>query len=161
MMIYNIVLFSPEIPPNTGNIGRLSLGTNSSLNIVGSPGFDLDEETAVKRAGLDYWDRVNVGSYTDWANYQSSTSGSYYLVTKFAQKPYCNASYEPGDHLMFGGENHGAPDAVHEDEDVTKVCIPMLDGIRAYNLANSTAIVLFEALRQQNPEWFNKTPHSV
>lgn len=153
-----VVLVNPEIPPNTGNIGRLTLGTDSKLTIVGDPSFRLDSDTAVKRAGLDYWDEVNLTRFSDWETYLESTSPPQrFLVTKFTDTPYTSVSYHEDTHLIFGGETRGVPEKVHESNEVTAVSIPMNDDIRAYNLANSTAVVLFEALRQI--DWSDNSPY--
>ncbi len=156
----NVVLLNPEIPPNTGNIGRLTLGTNSRLIIVGQPGFDLSSDAAVKRAGLDYWDDVDVVLYDNWQDYKKDTTGPRFLVTKFAARRYDQADYQPGSHIIMGGENKGAPEEVHEDPDVTRVCLPMSGKIRSFNVCNATAVVLFEALRHISPPWFQQTPYS-
>ncbi len=156
----NVVLLNPEIPPNTGNIGRLTLGTNSRLIIVGQPAFDLSNDAAVKRAGLDYWADVEVELYDSWEEYKGATSGPRFLATKFAPTRYDRAGYQPGSHIIMGGENKGAPAEVHEDPEVTRVCLPMSGKIRSFNVCNATAVILFEALRQVSPDWFEETPYS-
>lgn len=156
----SIVLYRPEIPPNTGNIGRLSLGTDSKLIIVGNPSFKLDSHTATKRAGLDYWENVTLDRYENWSAYKQNTCGQRIIVTKYATVPYSAKSFEPGTHLVFGGETRGLPEHIHTDPETESICIPMTEHIRSYNLANSTAIVLFEALRQIHPDWFQRTPYS-
>lgn len=158
--MFDVVLVNPEIPPNTGNIGRLTLGMDSNLTIVGNPEFDLTRDAALKRAGLDYWEKVDYDRYNSWDNYRTENSGSYYLVTKFSETPYHEVEFEPGDQLIFGGENHGAPAVVHEDPEVTRICIPMVDAIRSFNVCNAVAIVLSEALRQNQPDWFESTEYS-
>lgn len=156
----SIVLYRPEIPPNTGNIGRLTLGTGCELVIVGEPEFELSQEAAVKRAGLDYWEQVAPRQFASWEDYDETAPDKRYLVTKFAETPYHQANFEAGDHLIFGGETRGVPDKVHQSGPVEPICLPMKKEIRAYNLANSVAAVLFEALRQTDPEWFDQTPYS-
>ncbi len=156
----SVILYRPEIPPNTGNIGRLTLGTESELIIVGKPEFELSREAAVKRAGLDYWDRVKPKQDKSWEEYLTRSANQRYLVTKFSDRPYHEANFTQGDHLIFGGENRGVPEKIHNSPEVTPICLPMKNKIRAYNLANSTAVVLFEALRQVEPEWFTQTPYS-
>lgn len=158
--MFDVTLVNPEIPPNTGNIGRLTLGAKSGLRIVGDPAFDLSDDAALKRAGLDYWEDVDLTRHESWANYKTETTGRYHLITKFAGAPYHRADFQPGDQLIFGGENHGVPDTVHEDPDVTAWCLPMSDRIRAFNVCNAVAVVLFEALRQNRPDWFSETPFS-
>lgn len=155
-----IVLVNPEIPPNTGNIGRLALGTGAELVIVGEPSFDLDANTAVKRAGLDYWEDVDPLHYTSWERYLDETNPNRrYLVTKFADTTHTTANYTDDTHLIFGGETRGAPQKIHDAGEVDSVAIPMNpEGIRSYNLANSVAIVLFEALRQTRSRWSEEPP---
>lgn len=158
--MFTVVLVNPEIPPNTGNIGRLTLGSGSRLWIVGQPGFDLDENTATRRAGLDYWDRVDWKRFSGWTSYRREPAPQRVLVTKFAERPYHDLNYRPGAHLIFGGETKGVPEQVQTDPELERVCLPMTNQIRAYNLANSVAVVLFEALRQIDPEDFRSTPYS-
>ncbi len=158
--MFTVVLYRPEIPPNTGNIGRLTLGTGSNLVIVGKPGFELTEEAAVKRAGLDYWDKVRPVCYPTWAEYCRAPVNNRYLLTKFSSKAYYQPDYCEGDHLIFGGETRGVPESIHSDPSVQPICLPMCNKIRAYNLANSVSAVLFEALRQVLPGWFTSTPYS-
>ncbi|MFB6347022.1 MAG: tRNA (cytidine(34)-2'-O)-methyltransferase [bacterium] len=158
--MFDVVLINPEIPPNTGNIGRLTLGSRCGLTVVGEPSFDLSDDAAVNRAGLDYWDQVNLNRFENWPEYKTSTSGSYHLISKFARTPYHRANFEPGDQIIFGGETKGAPQQVHDDPLVQSHCIPMSDAIRAFNVCNAAAVVLFEALRQNDPDWFSETPFS-
>ncbi|MGM0380744.1 MAG: tRNA (cytidine(34)-2'-O)-methyltransferase [bacterium] len=155
-----VVLLNPEIPPNTGNIGRLTLGTSSKLIIVGEPAFDLSNDAALKRAGLDYWDKVDYKLYEDWEEYKTSTEAPRFLVTKFAPQSYSSVQYQPDSHIIMGGENSGAPEKVHRDPDLQRVCLPMSGEIRSFNVCNATAVVLFEALRQLSPPWFSDTPFS-
>jgi len=159
--MFTVVLLNPEIPPNTGNIGRLTLGTNSKLVIVGEPSFDLSNDSALKRAGLDYWEKVDFEVYENWTEYKEATEANRILVTKFASKPYSEIKYEPGSHIIMGGENSGAPDVVHNDPEIQRVCLPMSEEIRSFNVCNATAVVLFEALRQVSPPWFSKTFYSA
>ncbi len=155
-----VVLVNPEIPPNTGNIGRLTLGTGCRLWIVGKPGFDLDENTAAKRAGLDYWEQVDWEQFSGWEEYRKPAASQRVLVTKYARRPYHSINYRRGAHLVFGGETQGVPDKVRDDPGLKPVCLPMKRRIRSYNLANSVAVVLFEALRQIHPGDFRQTPYS-
>lgn len=156
----NVTLLNPEIPPNTGNIGRLTLGTGTNLHIVGNPSFDLETDQALKRAGLDYWEDVDLTLHPDWSTYRSDVDGDYYLATKYAERSYRDVDYSEGDSLLFGGETKGAPEEVVEDRAVTPICLPMNDRIRSYNICNAAAVVLFEALAQlpSSPE---KTPYSA
>lgn len=156
----NVVLINPEIPPNTGNIGRLTLGTGTNLKIVGEPNFDLDSDKALRRAGLDYWDDVDVDTYPDWLSYKSTHSGKYILATKFAERSYEEVDYHLGDSLLFGGETGGVPRNLANDPTVTPVCLPMTESIRAYNVCNVAAVILFEAIRQVKPDELSLTPFS-
>jgi len=157
--LLNVVLVNPEIPPNTGNIGRLTLGTRTKLHIVGEPNFDLENDKALKRAGLDYWEDVKFRTHADWSEYKSDRDGQLILATKFADRSYDEVSYRPNDSLIFGGETHGVPRNVAEDPDVVPVCLPMTDNIRSYNVCNTVAVLLFEALRQME-ESLSRTPFS-
>ncbi len=146
--MFHIVLVEPEIPPNTGNAGRLALATGSTLHLVQPFGFDLDDR-ALKRAGLDYWSEVDVKiwpSFADLREAQSTESRWFFLTTK-AETPYWDAAYRPGDFLVFGRETKGLPESLlraHPDECLT---IPMR-GARSLNLATAVGIVVYEAMRQ-------------
>lgn len=155
----NVALMNPEIPPNTGNIGRLTLGTGTNLRIVGEPSFDLENDRALKRAGLDYWEDVEPTLHANWDDYKRDVGGDYYLATKYAERSYREVRYREGDSLLFGGETRGAPAEVVEDPDVTPVCLPMNDRIRSYNVCNAVAVVLFEALAQIRSDE-QRTPYS-
>lgn len=155
----NVVLVNPEIPPNTGNIGRLTLGTGTRLHIVGEPNFDLDNDRALKRAGLDYWDDVDLTTHSGWTDYKTDRDGQFVLATKFADRTYDEISYEPNDSLIFGGETRGVPSTLAEDSDVVPVCLPMNDRIRSYNVCNTVTVLLFEALRQMDCP-LDRTPFS-
>lgn len=144
----NVVLVNPEIPPNTGNIGRLTLGTGTNLHIVGEANFDLQNDRALKRAGLDYWEDVDLKTHEDWSDYTSDRAGQFILATKFADRSYDEVSYERNVSLIFGGETQGVPSSVSDDPEVEPVCLPMTDDIRSYNVCNTVAVLLFEALRQ-------------
>ena len=145
----HVVLLEPEIPMNTGNIGRTCAATSTSLHLIRPLGFDIDEK-AVRRAGMDYWPLVNLHVYDDFADFMKKTSPArLYLATTKARRLYTEPAYGPDDWLLFGKESAGLPEelllAYHE----TAIRIPMLDELRSLNLANSVAIVLYEALRQQ------------
>jgi tRNA (cytidine/uridine-2'-O-)-methyltransferase len=157
--MFNVTLVNPEIPPNTGNIGRLTLGTGTQLSIVGEPNFDLRNDRMIKRAGLDYWEDVKLTEYADWESYKAATENNYFLVTKFAQRSYTDVDYQPGDNLIFGGETNGVPEKISNDPVVETICLPMSDAIRSYNICNSVAVVVFEALKQ-NDTGPAQTPYS-
>ena len=147
--MFNVVLIEPEIPPNTGNIGRLCLATGSTLHLVKPLGFSIDDRTLL-RAGLDYWKEVDVqlwDSFEDLKRAQPPESRLFFLTTK-SDRPYCDVRFRPGDFLVFGRETKGLPEpllAAHAERLLT---IPM-QGTRSLNLATAVAIVLFEAMRQQ------------
>ncbi|MBA3961627.1 MAG: tRNA (cytidine(34)-2'-O)-methyltransferase [Chthoniobacterales bacterium] len=146
--MFNIVLVEPEIPPNTGNIGRLCLATRATLHLVGPLGFALDDRT-LKRAGLDYWCEVELRMWNSLGELQAqSPAARYFYLTTKAVRPYHRAQFQPGDFLVFGRETKGLPESLlraHPDRTLT---IPM-HGTRSLNLATAVAIVLFEAVRQQ------------
>jgi len=147
--MFNVVLVEPEIPPNTGNIGRLCLATQSTLHLVKPLGFSLDDRQ-LKRAGLDYWDEVNArlwNSFDDLQRVQSSEARYFFLTTK-AKRAYYDATFRKDDFLVFGRETKGLPEALLAANIDNCITIPM-HGTRSLNLATAVAIVLFEALRQQ------------
>ena len=147
--MFNVVLVEPEIPPNTGNVGRLCLATKSTLHLVKPLGFSLDDRQ-LKRAGLDYWENVEVKT---WDSLDALIDGKrsnerHFFVTTKTQRTYWDVQFRPGDFLIFGRETKGLPEsllAANEDQCIT---IPMAD-TRSLNLATAVAIVLFEAVRQQ------------
>lgn len=143
------MLVSPEIPPNTGNIGRLCLATGAVLHLVRPLGFDIDDRT-LKRAGLDYWQDVTVRHWENRQLYRSTPiQGRRYLLTTKSDRPYWDASFQPGDHLVFGCETKGLPESWLHEEPENCLTIPMC-GARSLNLATAVGIVLYEAVRQQS-----------
>lgn len=151
----NIVLHEPEIPANTGNIGRTCVATGTRLHLIEPLGFSLDEKQ-LKRAGLDYWQYLDVTVYRSYADFLEKNPGAkiYYATTK-ARQCYTNAAYEPDCYIMFGKESAGIPEEILKENEETCVRIPMIGDIRSLNLGNSVAVVLYEALRQQNFEGMN------
>jgi tRNA (cytidine/uridine-2'-O-)-methyltransferase len=143
-----IVLVEPEIPQNTGNIGRLSAATQSPLHLVGRLGFQVDER-AVRRAGLDYWPLVRLEQHADLTQFQARYPASRLrLFSGTASRSYLDAEFRAGDALVFGRESVGlGSELLARHKDVT-FAIPTLGAVRSLNLANSVAIVLYEALRQ-------------
>ena len=145
--MFNVVLVEPEIPPNTGNVGRLCLATGSTLHLVGPLGFSTDNRQ-LKRAGLDYWHEVEV---KEWASLgelsAANTVARFFFLTTKARRPYFGVSFERGDFLVFGRETKGLPNRVLEENRERCLTIPM-KGTRSLNLATAVAIVLFEAMRQ-------------
>jgi tRNA (cytidine/uridine-2'-O-)-methyltransferase len=146
--MFNVVLVEPEIPPNTGNVGRLCLATQSTLHLVGPLGFSLNDRQ-LKRAGLDYWDEVDVREWSSLDELQQANASArfFYLTTK-AKLPYFEVTFRPRDFLVFGRETKGLPERVLDENRESCITIPM-HGTRSLNLATAVAIVLFEAMRQQ------------
>jgi tRNA (cytidine/uridine-2'-O-)-methyltransferase len=146
--MFNVVLVEPEIPPNTGNVGRLCLATGSTLHLVGPLGFSIDDRH-LKRAGLDYWDEVDVREWSslDELRRANGSARFFYLTTK-AKQPYFEVGFRLKDFLVFGRETKGLPERVLEENLSNCITIPM-HGTRSLNLATAVAIVLFEAMRQQ------------
>lgn len=146
----NIVLHQPEIPANTGNIGRTCVATGTRLHLIEPLGFRLNEKE-IKRAGMDYWDDLEVIRYVNYQDFLEKNPGAkiYYATTK-AKHTYTEVNYEPDCYIMFGKESAGIPEEILVDNPETCIRIPMLDSIRSLNLSNSVAIVLYEALRQNH-----------
>lgn len=145
---FNIVLVEPEIPQNTGNIARLCACTGATLYLVGKLGFSLSSKYT-KRAGLDYWESVNVEKIDTLEQLQSSFKDAnfYYLTTK-SKKSFFDVQFKEGDFLVFGPETRGLPEELLEKNSKTAITIPMVEGQRSLNLSNSVSIVLYEAIRQ-------------
>lgn len=144
-----ICLVEPEIPPNTGNIARLCAATYTDLHIVGATGFRLDEK-AVKRAGLDYWDEVNIFRHIDLQELYAFLPESRFLYfTTKVERKYTDWKYQPNDCLVFGRETRGLPEDLLKANPENCLTIPMPNpNVRSLNLATSVGIVLFESLRQ-------------
>lgn len=144
----NIVLHEPEIPANTGNIGRTCVAANTRLHLIEPLGFRLNEKN-LKRAGMDYWDKLDVTTYIDYDDFiRRNPDAKIYMATTKAPKAYTDVEYEPDCYIMFGKESAGIPEEIlvkHKDDCIR---IPMVPDIRSLNLGNSVAIVLYEALRQ-------------
>ena len=146
----NIVLFEPEMPMNTGNIGRTCVATNTRMHLIEPLGFKLNEK-AVKRAGLDFWDKLDVTVYSDFQDFLDRNPGAkIYMATTKAPKTYTEVEYEPDCYIMFGKESAGIPEEILMEHKDNCVRIPMINEIRSLNLSNSVAIVLYEALRQNH-----------
>jgi len=146
--MFNVVLVEPEIPPNTGNVGRLCLATGSTLHLVGPLGFSLDDRQ-LKRAGLDYWEEVDVREWSSLDELQRAIeSARFFYSTTKAKQPYFEVRFRPKDFLVFGRETKGLPERVLNENRESCITIPM-HGTRSLNLATAVAIVLFEAVRQQ------------
>lgn len=148
----NIVLLEPEMPANTGNIGRTCVATNSRLHLIEPLGFKLNEKM-LKRAGLDYWDKLDVTVYSDYQDFLDKNPGAkIYMATTKAHKVYTEPEYEPDCYIMFGKESAGIPEEILLNNQENCVRIPMWGDIRSLNLSNSVSIVLYEALRQNGFE---------
>ena len=150
----NIVLLEPEMPSNTGNIGRTCAATQTRLHLIEPLGFKLNEK-ALKRAGLDYWDKLDVTVYSDYQDFLERNPDALermYFATTKAHKVYSDVEYETDCYLMFGRESAGIPEEILVENEDRCVRIPMWGDIRSLNLSNSAAIVLYEALRQNGFE---------
>ena len=146
----NIVLYEPEIPANTGNIGRTCVATGTRLHLIEPLGFKLNEKS-LKRAGMDYWKDLDVTTYIDYQDFLEKNPGAkIYLATTKAHKVYTEVDYESDCYIMFGKESAGIPEEILKANPDTCVRIPMIGETRSLNLSNSVAIVLYEALRQND-----------
>ena len=157
----NIVLFEPEMPANTGNIGRTCVATDTRLHLIEPLGFKLNEK-AIRRAGLDYWEKLDVRVYADYQDFLDQNPdalGKMYFATTKAHQVYSEVAYEPDCYLMFGKESAGIPEEILVEQESHCVRIPMWGDIRSLNLSNSVAIVLYEALRQNGFSDLSKTGH--
>ncbi len=151
----NIVLLEPEIPANTGNIGRTCVATGSDLHLIKPLGFSLDEKH-LRRAGLDYWPKLKLHIYENYEDFSDKNPGArIYFATTKGRNLYSEVHFGHDDYIMFGKETAGIPEEIlvqHPDECIR---IPMIGDIRSLNLGNSVAIVLYEALRQNGFEGMN------
>ncbi len=150
--MFNIVLYTPQIPQNTGNIARSCALTDARLHLVGPLGFSI-QDRYLKRAGLDYWDKMQVTAYDDFDDFMKKTSPDRLLLfTTKAEQYYTQATYRANDFLLFGCETTGLPNELHQRYADFRYTIPMRKGpqLRSLNLANSVNIVLYEALRQNH-----------
>lgn len=155
----NIVLHEPEIPANTGNIGRTCVAANARLHLIEPLGFRLNEKN-LKRAGMDYWKDLDVTTYIDFNDFMEKNPGAkIYMATTKAHKVYTDVQYEPDCYIMFGKESAGIPEEILVNHEEDCIRIPMLGDIRSLNLGNSVAIVLYEALRQNNFTGMNLEGH--
>lgn len=155
----NIVLFEPEIPSNTGNIGRTCVATGARLHLIEPLGFSLSEK-AIKRAGMDYWKDLDVTRYLDFEEFLEKNPGAkIYMATTKAPQTYTEVHYEPDCYLMFGKESAGIPEEILLQHQERAVRIPMIGETRSLNLSNAVAIVLYEALRQNQFAQMELTGH--
>lgn len=147
--MFNVVLIEPEIPPNTGNIARLCLATQSRLHLVEPLGFSIDDRQ-LRRAGMDYWHQVDVQHWKNLAEFETATRSPArrFLLTTKAKRRYWEAKFRQGDYLVFGRETKGLPESLLFSDPENCLTIPMAPQARSLNLATSVAIVLFEGVRQ-------------
>ena len=146
--MFNVVLVEPEIPPNTGNVGRLCLATQATLHLVGPLGFAIDDRQ-LQRAGLDYWKEVDLRFWNSFAELRAAqVSARYFFLTTKTSRPYYDVTFRPGDFLVFGRETKGLAESLLAANTEQLLTIPM-HGTRSLNLATAVGIVLFEAMRQQ------------
>ena len=156
----NIVLYEPDIPGNTGNVGRTCLATGSTLHLVGKLGFSLDD-THVKRSGLDYWEKVRVVKHKDWDAFLDSVGpkAALYFFSKKAEQDFWQATFHPESYLIFGCETGGLPEAIHKRYADQFYRIPMAPAsVRSLNLSTSVGVVLYEALRQTGVDLNGRIP---
>ena len=148
--MFHIVLVEPEIPQNAGNIARTCAATGTHLHMIRPLGFEVSDKY-LKRAGLDYWNLVQISYYDSFAELREKYPDSkFYFFTTKARHRHCDAQYQDGDFLVFGKETKGLPEELLVENEETCVRIPMFEKARSLNLSNSVAIALYEALRQQN-----------
>ncbi len=149
-MAFNIVLLEPEIPANTGNIGRTCVATGTRLHLIEPLGFRLSEKD-LKRAGMDYWPQLGVTTYVNYEDFLKKNPGARpYMATTKGPRVYTEAQFEPDCYIMFGKESAGIPEEILLENQERAIRIPMLGDTRSLNLSNSVAIVLYEALRQND-----------
>ena len=157
----NIVLLEPEIPANTGNIGRTCVATGSRLHLIEPLGFQINEKQ-LRRAGMDYWKDLDVTVYDDFADFLEKNPecrGRLYMATTKAKHVYTDVDFEEDAYIMFGKESAGIPEEILLENQERCVRIPMVGDIRSLNLSNSAAIVLYEALRQNHFGGMNLEGH--
>ena len=148
----NIVLLEPEMPANTGNIGRTCCATGTRLHLIEPMGFKINDKM-LKRAGLDYWDKLDVtvyDCYEDFLEQNPDAVKKMYMATTKSKQDYTDVQYEPDAYIMFGKESAGIPEEILRDNQETCVRIPMFGETRSLNLSNSVAIILYEAFRQHD-----------
>lgn len=146
----NIILHEPEMPANTGNIGRTCVATNTSLHLIEPLGFRINDKM-LKRAGLDYWDKLDVTVYRDFEDFLvRNPNAKIYMATTKAARSYTDVEYSDDCFIMFGKESAGIPETILKQYQDTAIRIPMWGDIRSLNLSNAVAVVLYEALRQND-----------
>lgn len=158
----NIVLYEPEIPGNTGNIMRTAVATNSKLHLIEPLGFSL-EEKYLKRSSANYMDKLNYEVYKNWDDFKSKNEGTFYYLTRYGKKPHTSFDYSDSNeniYLVFGKESSGIPKEILRNDLDRCMRMPMTKDVRALNLSNTVAIMVYEVLRQQNyNDLLTKEPH--
>ena len=158
----NFVLYQPEIPQNTGNIMRTCVATNTKLHLIKPLGFQIDD-AHLKRSGVNYIDKLDWQIYEDWEDFKSKNEGTYYYFTRYGHKPHTSFDYNKKDenlYFIFGKESTGIPKEILKQDLEHCMRIPMTDKVRALNVSNSVAIVIYEALRQQDyNDLLKEEPH--
>ena len=154
-ILLHVVLYQPEIPPNTGNIGRTCVAVGAKLWLVKPLGFQIDEKQ-LRRAGLDYWPQLEWETVENWQElteklHDSIAQQRIWLLTKTAQRPYTTATFEKGDILVFGSESSGLPPEILSEFSAQKLRVPMRPQVRSLNLSATVALVMYEAVRQIGP----------
>lgn len=148
----NVVLYEPEIPQNTGNIMRTCVATNTKLHLIKPLGFSLDDKV-VKRSGANYINDCDYKLYENWDDFVSKNKGTFYFLTRYGHKPHSSFNYSNKDeniYFVFGKESTGIPKEILKDHLDTCLRMPMTDKVRALNVSNTVAIMVYEALRQRN-----------
>ena len=148
----NIVLYEPEIPGNTGNIMRTAVATNSKLHLIEPLGFSLNEKY-LKRSSANYMDKLNYEVYKNWDDFKSKNKGTFYYLTRYGKKPHTSFDYSNSNeniYLVFGKESSGIPKEILRNDLDRCMRMPMTKDVRALNLSNTVAIMVYEVLRQQN-----------
>jgi tRNA (cytidine/uridine-2'-O-)-methyltransferase len=160
--LLHVVLYKPEIPPNTGNIGRTCVAVGAKLWMIKPLGFDIDEK-ARRRAGLDYWEHIEWDLLDAWENLPTVLdtqvrAGRCWFFSKRATRLYTEIVYQPGDMLVFGSESSGLPDAIFEHYPEQMVTIPMRTPVRSINLSAAAAVAMYEAVRQFHTRGIESPP---
>jgi tRNA (cytidine/uridine-2'-O-)-methyltransferase len=146
--MFNVVFYNPQIPNNTGAIGRVCVNTNTRLHLIKPLGFDIDEK-AVRRAGLDYWEKLDLTVWEDWESFaEANKDGNFYFGTTKKETPYFDASFKENDFLIFGSETQGLPEDLLDANESSCITIPMAKEGRSLNLSIAASIVLYEAIKQ-------------
>jgi len=148
-MSFNIVLVEPEIPQNTGNIARTCAATGSRLHLVRPLGFEIDDRK-LKRAGLDYWHLLDITFFDNLDDFFETNQGTFYFASTKSLKRHSDVNFKDNDYILFGKETKGLDEALLKAHSESCIRIPMISGARSLNLSNSVAVVIYEALRQND-----------